>query len=268
MEIEPVIRLRAFAMHAAISAVVVSIVVGSMLYLWYPGIYSETEGVWRVLKVLIVVDIILGPMLTFIVFNPRKASLKFDLACIGLVQIAALAYGAHAIFQQRPEFLVFTIDRFVTVASADVDTDQLRSEALRPSLIQRGPQLVEAVLPQDQETRNELLFSALGSGLDLEHLASTYRSYPQHPQALRERSLQVARYMLVDAHARQAVNEFLARHSASIGDFWYYPLRGKSRDITVALSVKDGLPVGFIDMNPWPETYATTRANPSDSARS
>jgi hypothetical protein len=44
-------------------------------------------------------DLALGPLLTLIVFEPGKPSLKFDLSCIVLLQLGALLYGGTIINQ-------------------------------------------------------------------------------------------------------------------------------------------------------------------------
>lgn len=45
---------------------------------WYPGIFLETSGVWRALRMVVVVD--LGPLLTLtlILIRPHKPGLRFD----------------------------------------------------------------------------------------------------------------------------------------------------------------------------------------------
>ena len=63
----------------------------------------------------------LGPLLTLVVFKSGKRGMKFDLAVIGLVQLAALIYGAHIVFLARPAFIVFVKDRFEMVAVVDLD---------------------------------------------------------------------------------------------------------------------------------------------------
>ncbi len=57
-------------------------------------------------------------MVTLIVFNPGKrlALLRLDLAVIGTIQAAALAYGVSVIAEARPVYMVFTVDRFDLVA--------------------------------------------------------------------------------------------------------------------------------------------------------
>ena len=60
------------------------------------------------------VDVVLGPVLTFAVFNRAKGvrHLRRDLAVIGVLQTAALAYGLHTVYIVRPVAMVFEVDRF------------------------------------------------------------------------------------------------------------------------------------------------------------
>ena len=54
------------------------------------------------------IDLILGPLLTFLIFNPLKSLREkiFDLSCVALVQLLALVYGFYTIYQQRPVLLL------------------------------------------------------------------------------------------------------------------------------------------------------------------
>ena len=68
-----------------------------MFWVWYPTPYFAIDGGWQVLRILAGVDVVLGPLLTFIVFKIGKPSLKFDMSCIILMQIGALIYGGMII---------------------------------------------------------------------------------------------------------------------------------------------------------------------------
>ena len=100
-------RRRAFLTHLALSATIVGIACAAIFFIWYPRPYFEATGAWHVLRVLIGVDLVLGPLLTLIVFKPGKWGLKFDLCAIALVQLAALIYGLTTIYEERPYFTVF-----------------------------------------------------------------------------------------------------------------------------------------------------------------
>ena len=117
-------RPRAFLSHLALSAVVVGAVCALIFFVWYPHPYFQAVGAWNVLRILVGVDLVLGPVLTLILFKPGKRGLKFDLAFIACVQLAALAYGVNVIYGERPYFNVFAVDRFTVYAYQDVDSEQ------------------------------------------------------------------------------------------------------------------------------------------------
>ena len=63
-------KLRAFLIHFSISATVVGAAFAVIFFAWYPAPYFEVVGAWNVVRILIVVDLILGPLLTLIPVDP------------------------------------------------------------------------------------------------------------------------------------------------------------------------------------------------------
>ncbi len=110
-------RYQAFAIHLAISLAIFFILLVCITQYWYPGILFDTGNGWKAIGLIIGIDLVLGPLLTLIVFNPFKSSIKFDLAVIALVQIAALAYGTWTIHQTRPVALAFINTSFMTISA-------------------------------------------------------------------------------------------------------------------------------------------------------
>ena len=78
-------RYQAFAVHMAISLVIFFILLVCITQYWYPGILFDTGNGWKAIGMIVGIDLVLGPLLTLIVFNHNKSSLKFDLAIICLL---------------------------------------------------------------------------------------------------------------------------------------------------------------------------------------
>ena len=93
LRLESLNRWKAAAIHLSLSALIAATVVTVMLLVWYPPPHFHAMGGEGLLKVLVGVDVTLGPLLTLIIFNPKKKSLRFDLSVIAALQVAALAYG-------------------------------------------------------------------------------------------------------------------------------------------------------------------------------
>src|SRR5207253_6942312 len=118
-------RLRAAVVHLAFSILVAIATALLVFSLWYPPPYREISGGRELFQLVVAVDIVLGPLLTFAVFNLAKprAELKRDLAIIVALQLAGLAYGLWTVHQARPLHMVFEYDRFRVVHQADIPSE-------------------------------------------------------------------------------------------------------------------------------------------------
>lgn len=207
------------------------------------------------MRILVVVHIVAGPLLTLILFKPGKAGLKFDMTCVILLQLAALGYGGMLIHQQRPAFVVFGVDRFTSVPAAEVEFARLKY----PELQRRGrigPMLAQARPPEDPKARQELMFDVvLGGQKDLEYRAELYEPYRPDLVQLRSRSIALDQIAELDGAAQAAIAGFIAGHGGRLENYLFLPFRGKNHDIVMALSAKDGTPAGFIPISPWLEDY-------------
>ena len=124
--------------HFCFSLVVAISVAGFVLFVWFPGdIYRLTGGI-GLFVVLMLVDLVCGPGLTIVLFDPNKLKWKWriDIVLIALVQISALGYGVFQIAKIRPVYLAFEADRFRVVQALDIDLAQLGDA---PSLLQSLP---------------------------------------------------------------------------------------------------------------------------------
>jgi hypothetical protein len=145
-------RARASGLHFALSAVAAVLAAALVFGLWYPGAYRRLSGGQELFWLIVTVDVVLGPLLTFFVFDTRKprSELARDLIVIGLMQSAALGYGLFTMFHARPVHLVFEVDRFRVVHAVDVDPAALPKAA--PDFRQlplAGPTLIAARLSRD-----------------------------------------------------------------------------------------------------------------------
>ena len=73
-------KSRALVIHFAISALVVGTLLAVIFLIWYPSPYFEVIGAWNVVRVLIGVAVVFGPLFTFVVYKSGKPSLVFDLS--------------------------------------------------------------------------------------------------------------------------------------------------------------------------------------------
>ncbi|WP_020183959.1 TfpX/TfpZ family type IV pilin accessory protein [Methylotenera sp. 1P/1] len=208
------VRVKAAFIHLLLSACVVGLVLVLMLFVWYPHGFFKLLGGGDLLYIIAGVDVCLGPLLTLAVFNPAKKSLKLDLAIIGLLQISALLYGAHVMFQSRPVFSVLEENLFKVTLASDFKDDLELNKASQDkwkSLSWSGPELVAAVAPTDPKVKQEMVFAA-GSGADWNVFPKLFVSYDSQRQvALRNaKPLNVLKALSVENRA--SIERFEQKH--------------------------------------------------------
>jgi hypothetical protein len=217
-------RLTAFAVHLASSACVLTAILGGLYLGWYrwPGWYLT--GVLRVLVIVAIVDLGLGPTLTLIVANPLKPRRKLarDIGVIVAVQIAALIYGAATLWQGRPLYYTFSADRLELVQAVDVEADERalalrQNAALAPHWYSR-PRWVWAPLPADPEEAAKIVNQAVvGSGKDVIDMPRYFKPWEQGLPKLREQLQRLDDIKYLSEEERRALRERLA-HSGLAAD--------------------------------------------------
>lgn len=150
---------KAALVHLGISLLIGLLAAAVVFGLWFPYPYRELAGGLQLFWVLMVVNVVSGPLLTACVFNPTKSrrELTLDLSLIALLQIAALVYGLYSISLARPVALVFEADRMVVVSAASIFPDEEKS------LSWAGPVLLGTREPKDgQEMLKSIELSVQG----------------------------------------------------------------------------------------------------------
>ncbi|MES2508910.1 MAG: TfpX/TfpZ family type IV pilin accessory protein [Pseudomonadota bacterium] len=125
------LRFSAAGVHLCISLVLAVFAALLVFMVWYPYPYREISGGRTLFLLIVTVDVIMGPLLTFAVFDVRKprTELVRDLAVIGVLQLAALGYGLWTVAAARPVHLVFEMDRFRVVHAIEVAPSLLEKAA-------------------------------------------------------------------------------------------------------------------------------------------
>ena len=223
-------------------------VLAFMLSVWYPGPLFEAAGGSHLIFILVAVDVTLGPLITLIIFKAGKPGLKFDLAVIATLQVAALAYGMHTVYLARPVYLVFTKDRFDLVSAKDLDPADLGKAAPEFAHLPLGrPRYIAAVSPSDREARQKLLMESL-QGKDLQMHPQYYVPYEQEVPTALARAQPLDLLLQRDAEGVQRGLKSAGRPAEALK---FLPLRGKDVDGAVLLDAKTGAPLEIVLVDPW-----------------
>lgn len=237
---------RAFVIHLGLSILVATLAGALVLGLWFPYPYRALAGGQQLFWVLVAVDVVCGPLLTAILFNPQKShrALRFDLTLIATIQLAALLYGLHSISEARPVVLAFEVDRFVAVAARQVNPQPLATD-LRP-LSWTGPELVGTRGPKDgAETLASIDLSL--QGVEPSARPDWWQPYESsRPEVkLRMRPLSVLHGRL-PSDAQETVNAATKRTRLQLENINYLPLVShKSLDGWIVLLDKEANIIGY-----------------------
>ena len=131
-------RFLAAAIHLVVSLMIIGGLYILIREVVFPGAIAELMQIIDGVKIVFLVDLILGPCLTLVVFNRNKANteLRRDLAIIALLQVAGLMYGLQMLHQSRPAVIAYSPaeESFSIYTLSD-----LREGQAKPELIQQIP---------------------------------------------------------------------------------------------------------------------------------
>lgn len=252
-------RWKASAIHFAISFVVLGLIVAVVVWRWYPPQLFAMAKAGELLSILAGVDLVLGPLLTLLVYKQGKKSLKFDLSVIALLQIAAMVFGLLTVWQSRPAYLVATSDRFRLVFANEIDPASAAQASARyhsaPAL---GPETVSAPLPGDPKRRLEMMLQAM-AGQEIHRQPAHYASYPPNDPAFLTKAVPEAQALELTSPAdREAWSNTFRRHTGA-GTLGIMPLQSSRGSATVLLDTDNGRIIGYSQLDPWPIINARER---------
>jgi hypothetical protein len=247
-------RKKAFLIHLALSASVGLAVIAAMLLVWYPPPYFIATGGNDVVMILVGVDVVLGPLITLVVFNPAKALrlIRLDLAVIAVLQLGALAYGIHVVAIARPVYMVFTVDRFDLVLANDLRDEELArvTDPRFKGVPWDGPRVIGVKIPANPDEQLRIITSA-GKGYDLQTFPQYYVPFEDVQADALKRSRPLERLRSTHPDDAAAIDAEVKKLARTLADTNYLPLKGKAHDYSVLLDGKSGAIVGYVKVSPW-----------------
>lgn len=132
-------------------------------------------GVTHIFLILLCVDVVLGLLLTLLVYKSGKSTLVLDLSIIAALQVSALLFGLWTVSEGRPAWLVYGADRFELVRALDIDERNTGSHSLYAQPNWFGPLWVGAAMPLDLQRSNDIIFESINGGFDIYQRPNLYR---------------------------------------------------------------------------------------------
>lgn len=240
-------HIKAFSIHLFTSALIALLAAGLVFFIWYPAPLHTAVGVTQIFLILLAVDVVLGPLLTLLVYKAGKKTLVMDLTVIALLQLSALTYGVWAVAEGRPAWLVFAVDRFELVRVLDIDERKLEQADLayrQPSLL--GPSWIAAINPTDLDERNDILMESVMAGIDIAQRPNLYQPLESQKTEIQQCLLEFS--ALPASNTAESINSVLAEHPDA--DSWL-PLRANNQDMVVLMHKDTAEVIAIVDLRSW-----------------
>jgi len=244
-------RWRAAAVHLGLSALIACAVLSAIYFLWYPGALFGAAGGLALFLLIAGVDVATGPLITLIIFRQGKKGLRFDLAAIAVLQVAALSYGTWVLYESRPVWIAFVVDRFELVRANEV-LPEGRAKAKPPydELSLTGPRLVGTARPKDPDEQFRVAMTAL-QGIDLQRYPQHYVPYADVAAAVVAHAKPLAELNRFNPGAAARVAALPARLGVKEGDVGFLPMRAGKKDLTALVDRRTGRYLGTSELKPW-----------------
>jgi len=243
-----VTRWRAAGVHVSASIVMALILLGLILNVWYPAPLFEAVGGREIFFLLLGVDVILGPLMTLVVFNSAKKSLKLDLTVIVLLQAVALVYGLHVLWAGRPVYVAALGHRFDVIQASEISPDDIKTSGR--DLPKWAPEWVGIRRPDNAEERNNMMFSAIG-GVDYGHKPQYHAAIGTMKDELLKEASPIADLRARNKAQDAEISAWLAARSRSDNDVRFLGLKARSQDMAVILDAKTAEVIGIAPFKPW-----------------
>jgi hypothetical protein len=245
-------KLIACGIHFLATVVLAAIAAGLIFIVWYPPPYTQMLGGMELFMLVVGSDLVLGPLMSLVIYDSRKSrrALVTDYSIVGVIQIAAVAYGVWIMSGARPVYMAFTVDRYEVVQASDLTADELAAArdprySSRPLL---GARYVSVVVPKDEQ--QESLFKSL-EDKDIHMRPRFYVPYEMELPRILQRAAKMEDLVAKHADAKPAIEA--ARRDAGIPEEYqrWLPIHYATGFWTAVIDSRTGYPVSYIDLDPY-----------------
>jgi len=243
---------KAAFLHLLASAVVSALAAILVFGAWFPFPYAQLSGGFKLFLLVVGVDVVCGPLLTLVLFNPSKprSELWRDMGLVVLIQLVALVFGLFTAWQARPLYLVHEIDRFRVISLQDYQGEDVTSDfaklsgQLKPGLFS-GPLTVGIRNPVDSKERHEVMVESVMGGRDYSQRPNFYIPYDiSYSRAVMKHARPLNLFIKKYPETERSAEVTLTRLRLNVGDVFVLPIM--HREDWVAMLSASGEILGYL----------------------
>jgi hypothetical protein len=239
-------RITAAGIHFLASVFLFSILLLIIINIWYPQPYFSASGGWQGLKIVALVDLVLGPLITFAIFNSNKPKkvLAQDVGIIVIIQLAALFYGIHTIYSQRPVGIVFWEGKFSTISAQAMDDQGVDLNTFK-QFSNQSPPIIYAEKPTSVEGLTALLKVIKEQKIPPTQQLNLYRSINNFLPKVLEHSIDINEIISHNSDMAEQLQSLLKQTKTKKPDNSYLVLESKYQNIILVFSANAEI-IGYL----------------------
>src|SRR4051794_20212751 len=230
-------RFKAFGLHVTASTCLFLLALGTLYFGWYrwPGWYLT--GATTIVLIMAGIDIVLGPLLTFVIANPNKPRrvLARDIAIIATVQLAAMGYGLTTLWQGRPLYYTFSTRFLEMVQASDLSPEQIAlGRQLNPEFAPHWysrPRWIYSPLPKDDKVAQQIVMSTIGGGDDVIQMPRYFRHWEEGVAELRKQLRPVAKMTELGMHDKEKAGQRMREFGVTVDQPVTLPMMGRGKPL-------------------------------------
>lgn len=237
--------------HLWPSLLLLAVIAGMLVLVWNPYPFLQFKTNDKFSLALILTAVLTGPALTWFLYREGKWGLVFDLVVVVVIQISAITWGTYALFQNRPYFMVFTVDRFEVLSIRDVEfTDPGQLKFLNKPVV--GPIVLYANMPKDPLGFQKLLKEIMFEGKpDLQFRPEFWSLYSERQAQTLRVSKPLEALRLARPEYATTIDKLVNTHGGDIGQLNFVPGMIKDAQFAVILDAESGEVVDTLTIDAW-----------------
>ena len=244
-------RKQAFLAHLLISLAIFFVLLYLIIFKWYPSYYFHIDGGYRGIITIFLVDVVLGPGLTLLVFKPGKPGLKFDMFAIVILQIIALSWGVKSVYTERSVLTVFYDGKFSCMKYSEVSDFNLERLMLED---ETTPLLAVLPRPSTHKEYQDMMLEAFKRGsaeiyvfsekllpMDIVGTTQVMNYYLDVPNSFTGSQEDIEKY-------RKVWSNYLEKNPEAGKRYLYYPMSCRYQNVLAVFDPEDSAIVDFVSV--------------------
>ncbi len=238
-------RYSAAAIHFSLSLAIFSLFVFILLRYWFPEPFFSTNGGWQGLQIVAAIDLVLGPLLTLIIFNHSKPKkeLILDFTLIAAIQISALYWGIATIYTQRPLAITYWEDKFYSISAEHFPAYGINLDILK-QFGDSYPVYIYVQDPINEEARQVYLRKILREKIPPNLQPELYQPLSKHYQDIFEHSIDISYAINKNPKLKQEITKLLQKTNTKLEQNYYIPLKTGFTEILLIFD-KNNKQIGY-----------------------